>query len=237
MHSTKSIFIVVVLLLLLLLYYLIHYQNNIPLSNNHTMNQTAQQNNYVTYHITFHALWSKETHKDWIPKNPHFSPPVFWTHKNPRVVFAVSEVATDGIKDMAETGSTRKLVKELEALQESGVVKTFVAEKGAKDSPHTRSFNIKIEEDFPYLSGVTMIAPSPDWFVSIQNLSLIGGIDGEGNVTWKENVTRPVTLYDAGTDSGKEFTSKDQETIPRAPIMKFPQTIVGLGYVELTLVK
>jgi hypothetical protein len=60
-----------------------------------------------------------------------------------------------------------------------------------------------------------MIAPSPDWFVGVDSLSLIE----EGQ--WA--ASKVVTLYgfDAGTDNGATYTSPDQVTTPRGVIRRF----------------
>jgi hypothetical protein len=56
------------------------------------------------------------------------------------------------------------------------------------------------------------VAPSPDWFVGVDSLSLVEGGD------WVAE--RRVTLYpwDAGTDSGPSYRSPDEATQPRGTI-------------------
>ncbi len=59
-----------------------------------------------------------------------------------------------------------------------------------------------------------MIAPSPDWFVGVHDLSLRQG--GE----WRSEVTAQLFAYDAGTDSGASYTSPNQATQPQTPIQR-----------------
>ena len=59
-----------------------------------------------------------------------------------------------------------------------------------------------------------MIAPSPDWFVSVCNVNLIE------NGKWLEEKMVELSVYDAGTDSGITYTSENQTTIPRENISK-----------------
>jgi hypothetical protein len=59
---------------------------------------------------------------------------------------------------------------------------------------------------------VTMVAPSPDWFVGVSGFRLLE------NGAWVTERTVSLVPWDAGTDSGPSFTSPDQETIPRQPV-------------------
>lgn len=66
----------------------------------------------------------------------------------------------------------------------------------------------------PLVTLVSMIAPSPDWFVGVAGLSLVEGGD------WRDEVVVELFAYDAGTDSGPTYTSSNQVTQPQAPITK-----------------
>ena len=54
-----------------------------------------------------------------------------------------------------------------------------------------------------------MVAPSPDWFLGVNSLSLLE----EGS--WVDSVVIELFAYDAGTDSGAIYTSPDEATDPR----------------------
>ncbi|MFL7794766.1 MAG: spondin domain-containing protein, partial [Anaerolineae bacterium] len=56
------------------------------------------------------------------------------------------------------------------------------------------------------VSVVTMIAPSPDWFVGVSALNLLE--DG----VWVDEKVVELFPYDAGTDSGVSYTSPDLPT-------------------------
>ena len=57
-----------------------------------------------------------------------------------------------------------------------------------------------------------MIAPSPDWFVGVSALNL------RPDDTWLLETTIDLVPYDAGTDSGANFTSSNADTNPPEPI-------------------
>ena len=68
---------------------------------------------------------------------------------------------------------------------------------------------IRLDAAHPRLSLVTMIAPSPDWFVALEDESLL---DAAGQ--WVTQRRVPARAYDAGTDSGPTYTAPDQATLP-----------------------
>ena len=70
--------------------------------------------------------------------------------------------------------------------------------------------NIEVNSTFPLVSFITMIAPSPDWFVGVHDFDLCNRTTGE----WEDSRGRDLPLYDAGTDSGTDFTSDDKPTNP-----------------------
>ena len=77
------------------------------------------------------------------------------------------------------------------------------------------TFPEAMRRDFPLVTLVSMIAPSPDWFVGGDSLSLIE------NGEWV--TSKVVTLYgfEAGTDSGAGYSSPDLATVPRGVITRF----------------
>ena len=70
--------------------------------------------------------------------------------------------------------------------------------------------NIEVNSEFPLVSFITMIAPSPDWFVGVHDFNLCNTTTGKRLDSRK----RDLPLYDAGTDSGLRFTSLDIITDP-----------------------
>ena len=91
---------------------------------------------------------------------------------------------------------------------------------------------------FPYVSVITMIAPSPDWFTGTSTYSLCDESSGELITSaWIE-----VFPYDSGTDSGSDFTSPNKNTQPPEPITAMGQVfgdaadVNPVGYVIITQV-
>ena len=165
----------------------------------------------AVYEVTFNALWSDFSHPGNYSLAAHFSDPIYWTARsNP--VFAIGQEASQGIEDMAETGITRELKQELELLQESGAIDQFKIESRVT-SPGKDTYRIRVSKDNPVFSFVTMIAPSPDWFGAVSNLSLI--VDGR----WRDDFQVNVPLYDAGTEEGTAFGINNPPTDPKGVIV------------------
>ena len=169
---------------------------------------TAQTS--ATYRVTFESTWSAATHPAAFPSNAHFSPLVGATHDASVSFWTEGALATPGIEAMAERGQNAMLVQELtDAGAATGVV---VDGPGLNTSPGTAERQILVSSDHPLVTLVTMLAPSPDWFVGVHGVDLR---DGAG---WTDRLVVPLRVADAGTDSGVSYGSPDADTQPRAPV-------------------
>ncbi|MFH2051543.1 MAG: spondin domain-containing protein [bacterium] len=167
----------------------------------------------VTYRVDFEATWSAETHPQSFPGFPHFSPLIGGTHDTSVTFWQVGQPATLGIQRMAEWGATSPLDQEIQAAINQGAAGQVIQTQSAfVPSPGTESTTFTAGLDHPLVSLVTMIAPSPDWFVGVSGLSLWDGS------AWINTLTVELYGFDAGTDSGPNYSSPDQPTVPPVPI-------------------
>lgn len=184
----------------------------------------ASAQSAATYRVTFDATWSATTHPGAYPPNAHFSPPVGATHDASVALWAPGGLASPGVEQMAETGATTLLHQEIAAA--GGVGQRLDA--AAFFSPGQIETTFTVTDAHPLVTYVTMVAPSPDWFVGVHGVDLR---DATGQ--WAESVVVPLHVYDAGTDSGEAFTSPDLDTQPRQPIARLTappfQTDTPLG--------
>lgn len=164
------------------------------------------------YSVQFIADWSRTTHPIDFPNNPHFSGLIGATHHDGTSLWAPGGTATPGIRNMAETGSKSPLTDEISNLMETGSVGQLLSGGGIGISPGNVALEFNITQSHPLVTLVSMIAPSPDWFIGVHGLSLI---DQSG---WVEELTVSLAPYDAGTDSGTSFQSPNQATTPQVPI-------------------
>ncbi len=151
------------------------------------------------YSITFNATWSKASHPREFPSNPHFSPIVGMVHNDSTSLFETGTKASAGIKSMAETGNASALVEEISKKIKAKTAQESFIGKGIPSSPGTTSIICSVQPSFPLVSIASMIAPSPDWFVSVRNVNLFE------NGAWVDRKEVHVRVYDAGTEAGNTF--------------------------------
>ena len=164
------------------------------------------------YAAIFEAAWSAATHPQDFPDNPHFSPMIGATHLAGTRFWQPGGLASEGIEQMAEEGSVSPLDAEIAAAQAAGQAETLIRGGGLSPSPGTETVEFDITTAFPYLTLVTMVAPSPDWFVGVTALPLIA------NGEWLDEVVVALSPWDAGTDSGTTYGSDNADLVPQAPI-------------------
>ena len=83
--------------------------------------------------------------------------------------------------------------------------------------------DVAVTSEYPLVSFILMIAPSPDWFLGVRDLNLCDTTTGK----WKDSVVRDLFPYDAGTDSGTNFESSDVNTNPPQDIHRLTKDIEG----------
>lgn len=178
----------------------------------------------VQYEVTFKSDWSPSTHPQNFPFGAHWSPLIGGTHNSNVTFWAEGAFATQGIEDVAELGSVVNLRKEVNAAIADGTANAVLTRAGSISPNSTATIAFGMSRDFPLVTLVTMIAPSPDWFTGVHGLSLIE------NGQWVDKKIVALDLYDAGTDSGATYTSLDADTQPHERIRQitgFPALVNG----------
>lgn len=167
----------------------------------------------VSYTVRLHVSWSERLHPNWYPRGAHISPMVAWSHRLKDTLFQTGSIASEGMEIMAESGGTRTLVQEIENITRTGAILSHNTGR-VFNAPGEDTIQMTMARNVPYITVVSMIAPSPDWFIAARNVELYK------NGRWLERVSVPAALYDAGTDSGPEFTSANDDTDPKEPISR-----------------
>lgn len=173
-----------------------------------TVTPAPESSQTATYMIEYDASWSSETHPATLPDGAHVSPIVVVAHKNENDLFASGLTASDGIEMMAETGATQVLLSEID--NNPLILGSVVGQR--IDVPGSNSLELEFDRDHSLLSAVSMLAPSPDWFVAVSNVDLFQ--DGQ----WLDEIELEVRAYDSGTDSGPIFTAPDSDADPAVAI-------------------
>jgi hypothetical protein len=164
------------------------------------------------YRVSFDSSWSDASHPTDIPRTPHFSGLIGGTHNAAVTFWTEGGLASDGIRLMAEQGRKTPLDTEVEAAIAAGRALSVLSGGDIPRSPGSVSLDFDISRDYPLVTLVSMVAPSPDWFVGVSGLNLIE------NGVWVAEKVVVLRAYDAGTDSGVTFTSADVKTVPPQPV-------------------
>ncbi len=184
---------------------------------------TVAESGDALYRLTFEAVWSATTHPAEFPPNPHFSGLIGMTHASSAVLFSTGELASAGIKDMAERGTKTNLSSEIQDMITSGGAQFEINGGGINVSPGSVAVDFDISIDHSLVSVTSMLAPSPDWFVAISSVDLYP------NGSWIQDTTITVGIYDAGTDSGATFTSPNQVSNPAENISMITEAPLGVN--------
>ncbi len=166
----------------------------------------------AAYSIVFNATWSGSTHPTNFPGGAHFSPLIGAVHNDSASFWAVGETSSPGIESMAETGATGILTSEIRAtIPESA--RSVVNGRGIGSPGSATISRVVVRLDYPLITLVTMIAPSPDWFVGVSGQSLR---DEFGQ--WVDELEVVLYPLDSGTDDGTSYTSGNDDSSPKQPI-------------------
>ena len=166
------------------------------------------------YRVTFTATWSPSTHPIEIPGSAHFSALVGGTHDASVAFWQEGVAASTGIKDMAERGRTSPFDQEIKDGVARGVAESVFTGGAIDKSPGSVSLEFSASQRYPLVTLVSMIAPSPDWFVGVNSLPLFDGRQ------WTDERRVDLVPWDAGTDSGVTFFAPDAVTAPPVPIFR-----------------
>jgi hypothetical protein len=168
----------------------------------------------ASYIVEFTSTWSATTHPDEFPTSPHFSGLIGSVHSSDVTFWETEATASTGVKLVAERGATSTFSEEVNLTIISGSALSTITGGGITLSPGTVSTTFSVTREYPLVTLLSMLAPSPDWFVGVNGLSML---EEDEFLTGK---TVTLYCYDAGTDSGTSYESPDQPTTPQEQIYK-----------------
>ena len=171
------------------------------------------------YTITFTGAWTTTVTPGGLPGGAHFSRLIGGVHNDEVTFLESGEEASAGVESMAEVGGYSTLRSEINAAGDDRLsILQGTSDTLSPTAPVTFS-DVTLTTDHPRVTLVTMIAPSPDWFVGVSGLSML---DSSGD--WKESVSVNLYPWDAGTEEGTEFSLTNAETVPQGVISSIRNT-------------
>ncbi|WP_346882279.1 spondin domain-containing protein [uncultured Algibacter sp.] len=174
----------------------------------------------ATYTITFTNFWNETDHTQGGTSFPnlasaHWSDVVGVNHNDNITFFEMGGISTLGVEDIAEFGDKDLFMNnDVQLAIDADNAEQFINLGdlfiGSENSITLN--NIEIKQEFPLLSMLSMIAPSPDWMMAINSLNL-----REGD-SWKPSIVMDLFPYDAGTENGSTYSLSNPATSPRGNI-------------------
>ena len=172
----------------------------------------------ATYRVTFQGKWTTSVTSGGLPSGAHFSPLIGAVHNDSVTFWSSGGTASAGVESMAEVGGTSALKSEINAA--GSEASSTIERSGTVGATATVTVDITVSPTHPLVTLVTMIAPSPDWFVGVSGLSLLNAQN-----EWLASHTVDLFPYDAGTEDGTEFSLNNDATDPQGTIT----SIKGMG--------
>jgi Spondin_N len=148
-----------------------------------------------------------------VPAGVHFTNFVGMIHNTNATLWQEGKLATLGIENVAEVGSSAALLLEIDTIIEkkNALSLIFFTPPGSISS---KKANFYCNSDYSRLSFISMIAPSPDWFTGLSNFNLYE------NQRWITDTTFQLFVYDAGTEEGDVFGYNNPPTMPQQNIVR-----------------
>ena len=179
---------------------------------------SSAQSDAAVYRVTFEGQWTARATPGGVPASAHFSPLIGAVHNADVTFWESGTTASAGIESMAEIGGTSALEDEIEAAGSN--VSSVLKPGGNIGTTGTAMLDtVTLTAAHPQVTMVTMVAPSPDWFVGIPGLALR---DAQGN--WLRSRVVDLFPYDAGTEDGTEFSLNNNATSPHGVITSIKGT-------------
>ena len=165
----------------------------------------------ATYRVVIEGLWN-DSQSNPYPASAHFTDFYGVNHSSSALLWKAGELASRGIEDVAEIGVTSSLEFEVNQLQQAGLAGNAIRLSSLFNLPNSTQTTIRVSVDKSRVSLISMVAPSPDWFVGIS------GVDLRSSNGWRSVLTLSLVPYDAGTEEGNQFSLFNAATVPAEPI-------------------
>ncbi|MDA7949698.1 MAG: spondin domain-containing protein, partial [Hyphomicrobiaceae bacterium] len=165
------------------------------------------------FELIIDITWSAQTAPHEYPEaGGHLSRLIGATHRVRYSMFRDGHTASSGLEALAEVGRPDILKAELADAQRRSRVGTIFELPRLDKVPGSMKAIVEASKEFPLLSFVTMLAPSPDWFTGLSAVALL--VDGQ----WLETGDYHLVAWDAGSDSGNTYVAPNADTQPRESV-------------------
>ena len=172
----------------------------------------------ANYRVTFTGTWTADKiTQSSLPGGAHFTTLIGATHNSQVTFWEVGGTATSGVEVVAETGGTGTFTSEITSA--GGSVGTRLQFSACCGPRPTTTLNFQANKSHPLVTLISMVAPTPDWFVGVSGLSLL-----DAQNRWRTSFSVNLHPYDAGTEDGNGFSLNNSNTSPRGTITSIRNT-------------
>lgn len=163
----------------------------------------------ATYSVEITGKWVQPDFT--VPANVHFTSFAGMVHNADGELWKPGKLASKGVENVAEVGNTTVILSEIDSVirTKNALSLIFFTPPSATG---VRKSTIYCNSNYSRVSMVSMIAPTPDWFVGLSGLHLYS------NNRWTADTTIQLFVYDAGTEDGDVFGYSNPATTPQQPI-------------------
>ena len=172
----------------------------------------------ATYRVTFEGKFTASALASGVavPSGEHFTTLIGAVHNGSVTFWSSGAMASAGVEQVAELGTTGTFKSEINGnMNAVAVIEKSLPSGGTP----TATVDFTVTTAHPLVTLLTMVAPSPDWFVGVSGLSLL---DAQGD--WLASHTVDLFPYDAGTEEGTEFSLSNAATSPQGTIASIKGT-------------
>ncbi len=157
-----------------------------------------------TFTVEIQGKWLKETHPTDYPTDTQFGKIVGISHRSENQLFKKGNKAPSWMKSYFESQDTGAFVNYYNDYKDGNRVDAIIVSNGF-EADKKKTFEFTTDGKHDKVSLLMQLSPSPDWFISANNINLnplaIGGY-----------ISFLVFPMDAGLFSGKTYTERGNET-------------------------
>ena len=179
----------------------------------------AQAAGAAEYTIVIKSRWTKANFPIDYPPNglltsPHHSGVIGASHNSAYFIFRGGSMPTPGLERLSEEGKHSPLDAEIKAAISKGTALMLFESGALRDFKDSIVTSVKVNDQFPLVDFVMMIAPSPDWFAGLTNVDL------RDTGAWVMTRTIDIYAWDSGGDDGDTYLAPDKDNNPKKLTMQ-----------------
>ncbi len=166
--------------------------------------------NSMMYRVEVNCTWNDQS-PAWPDQDAHFSWIGGATHNADVKFWEVGTLASPGVDLMSITGLTTDLISEIQLAIADDKAENiidqrhwFCPDKIFHPNCGALSFTITVSKTFPLVSLVSMLGPSPDWFIGTESLSMVDNVG-----QFIPEIIYELYPYDAGILSDNNVMAMD----------------------------